>query len=103
MKFNLSKNVCLLLVAMLFVLSLAGCDSKKTEEASKDASAEVVSTDEINYDEQEIISIATGSSGGSYYMVGTVLAEVIQKHDPKLICSSETTGGTSENISLVSS
>ena len=58
---------------------------------------------EIDYTKTGNVSIASGASGGNYYMVGTALAQTIQKYDPALVCSSETTGGTGENIALVSS
>ena len=35
-------------------------------------------------------------------MIGATMAQVFQEHDPNLICSSESTGGTSENIALIS-
>lgn len=57
----------------------------------------------IDYTKEANVSIASGASGGNYYMVGTALAQTIQKYDPALICSSETTGGTGENIALISS
>ncbi len=61
------------------------------------------SATDVDYNKKYNISIASGSSGGTYYMVGTALSKVIQTVDPNLICSSESTGGTSENISLISS
>lgn len=56
---------------------------------------------DIDYSKKYHISIASGASGGTYYMVGTALSQVIHSVDPNLICSSESTGGTSENISLI--
>lgn len=108
---QLSKNLSLVLVIALSMFTFTGCGSSEGKTVvsegktaiAEEKTLEVVSTDKIDYDKQEMISIATGSSGGSYYMVGTALAEVIQKYDENLICSSETTGGTSENIALVSS
>lgn len=72
----------------------------KGEDASKD-----ISPDDVVVDNKKKfhISIASGSSGGAYYMVGTALAQVMQEHDPLLICSSESTGGTNENLALISS
>ena len=58
---------------------------------------------DIDYTKGYNVSIASGASGGNYYMVGTALAQTIQKYDPALVCSSETTGGTGENIALISS
>lgn len=47
------------------------------------------------------VSIASGTSGGAFYMVGAALAQVIQKYTP-ISANSEATGGTSENIRLIS-
>ena len=58
---------------------------------------------DVDYNKKYKLSIASGSSGVTYYMVGTALSQVMQRVDPNLICSSEATGGTSENISLISS
>lgn len=55
----------------------------------------------VDYNKKYNISIASGTSGGMFYMVGTALSQVIHSVDPNLICSSESTGGTSENISLI--
>ena len=71
--------------------------------AASEAPAAEAASGDISFDTKYNVSIASGASGGGYYMVGTALAQVIQKHDPNLICSSESTGGTSENIGLVSS
>ena len=46
------------------------------------------------------ISIGSGTSGGAFYMVGAALAQTIQKYTNYAV-TSEATGGTSENISLV--
>lgn len=53
-------------------------------------------------DQQVNVSIASGTSGGAFYMVGAAIAQVIQKYTP-INANSEATGGTSENIRLVSS
>jgi TRAP transporter TAXI family solute receptor len=50
---------------------------------------------------QTPVSIASGPSGGGYYIVGAALASVVQKHVPELSVNSEATGATSENLRLV--
>ena len=53
-------------------------------------------------DEKPIqISIASGPSGGGYYMVGAALAKVVQEHVPGFSVNSEATGATSENLRLI--
>ncbi|MTI56611.1 TAXI family TRAP transporter solute-binding subunit [Geosporobacter ferrireducens] len=94
------KTLCMVLIFSIVILSLAGCSPKDNSSVQSNGFEQ---GGEIDFDKKETVSIATGSSGGSYYMVGTALAEIIQKYDSNLICSSETTGGTSENIALVTS
>ncbi|MCB6611516.1 TAXI family TRAP transporter solute-binding subunit [[Clostridium] symbiosum] len=94
-------------VAIMAAAGLTGCAWLNApaegvggvEEAGSDFQAGA----DIDYLKQANVSIASGASGGNYYMVGTALAQTIQKYDPALICSSETTGGTGENIALISS
>ena len=48
------------------------------------------------------ISILTASTGGVWYIVGSGLAKVVNKHVPNIEVSSEVTGGGLENIRLLS-
>lgn len=98
------KRFAALALCLSLILGLAACGSPSSGSnpsgGGKDNSVDIENL-EISYDTKYNISIASGSSGGAYYMVGTALAQVIQSADSNLICSSESTGGTSENISLI--
>lgn len=100
---NSTKLFSTALAATLMVGVLAGCGSTATPAVPTDSTTSGVATGEVDFGKKANVSIASGASGGSYYMVGTALAQIIAKYDPNLICSSETTGGTNENIALVSS
>jgi len=102
------KAYSALALAMTTVMFIAGCGAPSANETPSSSSGSTTSTEEpsnaaVNYDTKYNISIASGASGGGYYMVGSALSKVIQEHDPNLSCTSESTGGTSENISLISS
>lgn len=49
----------------------------------------------------KFVSVGTASVGGSWYIVGAAMAKVINKHVPGVRATSETTGGTLENLRLV--
>jgi TRAP transporter TAXI family solute receptor len=49
------------------------------------------------------ISIATSSAGGTFSIVGTAMADVINRNVPGVNANIEITGGSSENILLASS
>ncbi|MDO4268507.1 MAG: TAXI family TRAP transporter solute-binding subunit [Eubacteriales bacterium] len=46
------------------------------------------------------ISIATSSSGGAFSIIGTAMADIINKNVPGISANIEVTGGSSENILL---
>lgn len=48
------------------------------------------------------VSVASGTSGGVYYILGGAIATTLQKYIPNVVTNSEATGGTSENIRLIS-
>ena len=48
----------------------------------------------------QYISIATSSAGGTFSIVGTAMADVINKNVPGVSANIEVTGGSSENIFL---
>ncbi len=48
----------------------------------------------------QYISIATSSAGGTFSIIGTAMADVINKNVPSVSANIEVTGGSSENILL---
>lgn len=47
------------------------------------------------------VSIATGGSGGVFFVLGAGIADLITKNSPKMQATSETTAATGENLRLV--
>lgn len=47
------------------------------------------------------INIGTGSTGGTYYPVGSAMANIWNKAVPDMKASSQSTGGTAQNIQLI--
>ncbi len=47
------------------------------------------------------INIGTGSTGGTYYPVGSAMANIWNKVIPGMKASSQSTGGTAQNIQLI--
>ena len=97
MKNLLSLALCVLMLCSL----LAGCGETQTPADNQGNSAET--EESIPTTNPATVSIGSGTSGGAFYMVGAALAQTIQKYDSNLSVNSEATGGTSENIALVSS
>ncbi len=53
--------------------------------------------------QQRAISIATGGTGGVYYPMGGGLANILSKYVPGLQATAEVTGGSVDNLKLISS
>lgn len=90
------KKWAVIVIAVLLIMSLAGCSAGKpqsTEPAETPAAPEVAKR----------ISIATAGTGGSYYPIGTAIADIINQKVPGVQAKSEITGGAAENIQLVGS
>lgn len=51
----------------------------------------------------QFISIGTGGTGGTYFILGTGMAKIIEKYVPNVKVSVESTAATIENIRLVAS
>jgi len=49
----------------------------------------------------EFISIATGGTGGTYFILGTGMAKIIEKYVPNIKVAVESTAATTENVRLV--
>lgn len=49
------------------------------------------------------VSIATGGTGGTYFIIGSGMAKVIEKYVPNVKVSVESTAATTENIRLIAS
>lgn len=74
---KIKKQLIFLLVMVMLVLSLTGCENKKNKE----------------------IKFGTGGTGGNYYSYGTNLAEALEKKELNVTVKS--TAGSSANIRLL--
>src|SRR5947199_4933796 len=52
--------------------------------------------------QQRVISIGTGGTGGVYYPLGGAVANVLSKNLPNLQATAEVTGGSVDNLKLIS-
>lgn len=94
------KRITSMILALAMALSLAACGGPKPAASAPAASAPAASAPTV--DKSGIsISVGSGTSGGAFYMVGAAIAQVIQEH-AGYTANSEATGGTSENIRIVS-
>ena len=51
----------------------------------------------------QFISIATGGTGGTYFILGSGMAKIIEKYIPNVKASVESTAASTENIRLIAS
>jgi len=82
-----NKFVALLIAIVLLVALTAGCGGGGNEGDNKEATGENPTN----------LSMSTGSSSGTYYPLGTAIANVITNADIGLNMTSEATGGSVEN------
>lgn len=80
------KTFLIVLVLVLIVSLLTGCGK------------ETLATEGV---EKTTITIATGGTGGTYYPLGEVMAEIFNKNINNISASALVTGGAVENIGLV--
>jgi uncharacterized protein len=58
-------------------------------------------TDEANAGDKTIITCGTGTTGGSFYLLGSGMATILQRHIPNVIANAQATTGAWENVRLV--
>ena len=88
---KMGKRATGIMVAAAFMMSaVAGCSG-----GEETGVAQTGDTGETKY-----ISIATSSSGGAFSIIGTAMADIINKNVPGVSANIEITGGSSENILL---
>lgn len=79
-------------VSLSLVLFVA-CGDQSPDSSSGDIDGD--SSDE------NFVTIATGSSGGAYYLLGSGIVNVLNKFEPDITANSEATNGTADNIQLL--
>ena len=89
---TMKRSFTLLLVLVLVSALLAtGCTSgTATPEAPKEG-------------ETTYITLATGTTGGSYYPIGASMAKIWTDNIPNMNANVQSTGGTNQNIELMAS
>ncbi len=94
---SIKKTLILTLVFMLIVASLAGCTSKQESTGSE--------TDQPKAPENQYVTIVTGSTGGTYYPVGTIYATLWSDKlgDLGVVASAQSSGGSVENLNMLKS
>ncbi len=103
------KKTLYLSVALIFVLALAGgmllgCEPEEEVVDEVDPEEEVVDDEpdpEDVAEAEKFLTLASGSPGGVYYPLGAGLAQQITGNIDGVVCQSESTGASVENIRLV--
>lgn len=96
---KLKKHLSLLLVLVLLMGAFAGCSSSEPagEEPTGEAPAPAP--------EKQFVTIVTGSTGGTYYPVGTILATLWSEKlgDQGVVAAAQSSGGSIENLNMLKS
>lgn len=98
------KKVMSLILALVMLISITACSNNTSGNGSTNPSSGAAPNENPSSGttpSNVTISIGSGTSGGAFYMVGAALAQTIQKYTG-YTANSEATGGTSENLRLVS-
>lgn len=90
-----SKRLISLVLLILLAFSIVACGN-----GSNNASGQA--TEGTKKVEQTEIIIGTAGAGGTWYVVGSGIANVVSKHCPDIKMTASSTNGTVENMRLVS-
>lgn len=90
MKRMLIMGLCVILA----VSAMVGCSSSATE-----------SSDEAGVPKKQFVTLVTGSTGGTYYPVGTIFSTLWNEKlgDSGVIASVQSSGGSVENLNMLKS
>ncbi|MGE5543075.1 MAG: TAXI family TRAP transporter solute-binding subunit, partial [Bacillota bacterium] len=91
------RFISLAVVCTLAVAALSGCGGKETPAPSGEGKPQDKAAPRVS------ISIGTANATGTYYPIGAAMAKTLQDHDRAIQAVAQTTGGSIENIKLVSS
>lgn len=87
------KGIVVLIALALVAMMLVGCQSTTQQAATSESSGKV--------SQPKVYSLASASLGGTYYIVGTAVAEEITKADNNLTVNSVTAQGSNGNPLLI--
>ena len=88
------KSLALVLILMFSVVALGGCGGTSTEKKAETPAAPAPA-------KQTEIILGTAGAGGTWYVLGSGIANVISKHNPDIKMTSSSTNGSVENLRLV--
>lgn len=88
--------VILLVLLVVSASILTGCAKAPAAPASEAAG-------ESKPAEKVYLTVATGTTGGSYYPIGAAMAKIWSDNIPGMIANVQSTGGTIQNIELMES
>lgn len=94
---TIKKWSVLLSVAFFTASILIGCGGEKSTGSSDGSNDENSTTDP----KDNFVTIATGASGGTYYLLGSGIVSMLNNHEPDITANSEATNGTADNINLL--
>ncbi|MDR7868654.1 MAG: TAXI family TRAP transporter solute-binding subunit [Sporomusaceae bacterium] len=86
---NVKKYVAFLTAAAMIAVLIAGCSSGGKKEAPKAAG------------DKKTLSIATGGSGGTYFVIGSGMAKLVEQYMPGSKLVVQSTAASTENTRLV--
>jgi len=90
----MKKNLTVFMAAVLVLGLLAGCGGTAGQPSGAPAS------DSPGTAGTQYISIATSSSGGAFSIIGTAMADILNRNIDGISANIEITGGSSENLLL---
>lgn len=99
------KKLLLLLLSFVLIFSFAGCSAKEeAAAASGDAPASEAPANDAPAKKQ-FVTIVTGSTGGTYYPVGTIFSTLWNEKlgDTGVMASVQSSGGSVENLNMLKS
>lgn len=94
----MKKTLAMILLVVMALGLLAGCGGN--QQASEPSSNLNPGESKQPSGEVQYISIATSSSGGTFSIIGTAMADVLNRNISGISANIEITGGSSENLLL---
>lgn len=88
----------ILFLAMAILLVATGCSSKGGQSVPQSSSSQTQQPQQ-----QQVFSLATGGTGGTYYVVGSGMAKIVEQYVPNTKLVVQATAASTENIRLVGS
>jgi TRAP transporter TAXI family solute receptor len=93
------KKLLLILLSLILVFSFVGCSGKQEESAGGDNDTKETPA------KKQFVTIVTGSTGGTYYPVGTIFSTLWNEKlgDTGVMASVQSSGGSVENLNMLKS